>query len=91
MPVISRSTRIKQMTEPHQYFSIGEVFGYTPIDRKEHTRILTVVQQATINCAQCDIFWACERRANCVSGERFIPACSALYREDGENVIFKEI
>ncbi len=92
MAICSRNNRIQKMTRPHQYFSVGEVFEYTPVTDNGITMILEPFP-AGVNKGKCGRFCAlskiCCQHGNTVDGMYFTPACASYDREDDQYVFFK--
>ncbi len=92
MPISSRRNSIPRMTRADQYFEIGELFIYKPLDTtrmvdKEEFMVVPTPVGRTLSCTDCDLYNYCARDDN-FTDTYFVPQCEPSKRKDGENVIF---
>lgn len=98
MAISSKNNSLIILTEPGEYFEIGEPFLYKPLDtidpmyrEKDYKVVVAVSNKSGLNeCGECCIQPYCGRMDNCMKGECFIPECSDFRRDDETEVIFKE-
>lgn len=100
MAVSSGRHRIKKMTWADEYFEVGEIFEYSPVNEPDKCALFAVVENRnsvfTIGCELCGIRQWCNSELNqAVSKEGemepFIPNCMPLFRSDEKDVYFKAI
>lgn len=96
-----RGKKLRTMSKPYEYFEVGEIFEYSPInhDDIDVSPILLRVTECTNGyriCVDCRLYEWCGAPWNQVQDDggewkSFTPVCIGSEREDNKTVHFKEL